>query len=178
MRGQAGFGEGVVEIVGHVGEEGTARFELLDKGDGFGEVGVAGVGLAAESVEDEEIESLEERNGFRWEIAEVGEVGGCAETIAGDGLAAVDDGDAEEVCAEEGGDRAGGVGQLVDGDAGAGGVAVLGAEGVAEDAAEGGGGGGVSEEGDFSAEAERAQVVHAEDVVGVMVRVEDGVDAG
>ena len=90
----------------------------------------------------------------------------------------MDDGDAEEVGAEEVGGCAGGVGQLVDGDAGAGGIAVLGAEGVAEDAAEGGGGGGVGEEGNFGAEAERAEVVHAEDVVGVVVGVEDGVDAG
>ena len=42
VRGQARFGERVVEIVGHVGEEGAAGLELLDEGDGLGQVGVAG----------------------------------------------------------------------------------------------------------------------------------------
>ena len=162
--------------MGHVGEEGAARFELLDEGDGFGEVGVAGVRLAAEGVENEDVEALEERDGLRWEVAHVREVGGGAETIAGDGLAAMDDGDALKVGSEEVGNGTGGAGDFVDGDAGAGRVAVLGAEGVAEDAAQGGGGGSIGVEGDLGAEAERAEVIHAEDVVGVVVGVEDGVD--
>ena len=41
-----GLDGGVVEIVAHVGEEGSARFELVDEVDGLGEVGVAGVGFA------------------------------------------------------------------------------------------------------------------------------------
>ena len=58
------------------------------------------------------------------------------------------------------------------------GVAVFSAEGVLEDAAEDGLGGGVGVEGDagWGAEGEWAKVVHAEDVVGVVVRVEHGVD--
>ena len=64
-------------------------------------------------------------------------------------------------------------------DAGAGGVAIVRAEGVVEDALDGAGGGVVGVEGEAAGEmeAERAQVVHAEDVVGVAVGVEDGVDA-
>ena len=60
----------------------------------------------------------------------------------------------------------------------AGGVAVDLAEGVFEDALDDGSGGVVGVEGyAFGAgEAERAEVVHAEDVVGVVVGVEDGVD--
>jgi hypothetical protein len=61
-----------------------------------------------------------------------------------------------------------------------GGVAVDFAEGVLEDALDGVGGGGVGEERKafWMGEGERAEVVHAEDVVGVVVRVEDGVEVG
>ena len=64
-------------------------------------------------------------------------------------------------------------------DAGAGGVAVDLAEGVFEDALDGVGGGVVGVERELAAvaEAEGAEVVHAEDVVGVAVGVEDGVEA-
>ena len=63
--------------------------------------------------------------------------------------------------------------------AGAGGVAVLLAEGVLEDALDGGGGVVVGVDGEVGAvvEGEGAQVVEAHDVVGVAVGVEDGVDA-
>ena len=66
----------------------------------------------------------------------------------------------------------------MEGDAGAGGVAVDLAEGVFEDALDDVGGGVVGEERKAVGvvEAERAEVVHAEDVVGVAVGVEDGVD--
>ena len=74
------------------------------------------------------------------DVAHVGEVGGGAEAVAGDGLAAVGDGDALEVGAEEVDGGAGGGGEAVDLDAGAGGVAFLLAEGVVEDALDGGGG--------------------------------------
>ena len=63
--------------------------------------GVAGVGLAAEGVEDEDVEVLEEREALFGDVAHVGEVGGGAEAVAGDGLAAVGDGDALEAGAEE-----------------------------------------------------------------------------
>ncbi len=180
MRGEDGFGGGVVEVVGHVGEEGSAGLQEFDDLDGFGEVGVAGVRGVAERVEDQEVEVLEERDGGWREVAHVGEVGGRAEAIAGDGFAAVSDGDALEVCAEEGDGRAGFGGERIEFDAGAGGVAVDGAEGVVEDAADDFGGGLVGVEGEvfWILERQGAEVVHAEDMVGVVVGVEDGVDAG
>ena len=145
--GRAGFGGVVVEVVADVGEEGAPGLELLDEGDGVFEVGVAGVGLAAEGVEDEDVEILEEREAFGGDVAHVGEVGGGAEAVAGDGLPAVGDGDALEAGAEEL-DAGAGVGiEAMELDAGAGGVAVFVAEGVVEDALDGGGGGVVGVEG-------------------------------
>ncbi len=76
----------MVELVGHVGEEGASWVEPLGDVDRFGEVGVAGVGMVAERVEDEDVEVLEEREGVRGEVGEVGEVGGGAEAVAGDGV--------------------------------------------------------------------------------------------
>ncbi len=88
------------------------------------------------------------------------------------------DGDAAEAGAEEIEAGAGGGVDAVDLDAGAGGVAVFGAEGVVEDALDGGGGVVVGVDGEvaFGVEAEGAEVVEAHDVVGVAVGVEDGVD--
>ncbi len=144
---EGGVGCVVVEVVAHVGEEGAAGLELLDEGDGFFEVGVAGVGLAAEGVEDEDVEILEERDADVGDVAHVGEVGGGAEAVAGDLLAAVGDGDALEAGAEELDSGAGGGIDAMDLDAGAGGVAVFLAEGVLEDALDGVGGGVVGVEG-------------------------------
>ena len=179
VRWQDGFGGGVVEVVAHVGEEGAARLELFDEGDGFFEVRVAGVRLAAQRVEDEDVEVLEQRNALVGDVAHVGEVGGGAEAVAGDLLAAVGDGDAPEAGAEEIDARAGRGVDAVNLDAGAGGVAVFLAEGVVEDALDVAGGGVVGVDGQVAlgVEAERAEVVEAEDVVGVAVGVEDGVDA-
>ena len=179
MGWQDGFGGGVVEVVAHVGEEGAAGFELVDEVDGFVEVGVAGVGVAAEGVEDEDVEVLEERDAVFGDVAHVGEVGGGAEAVAGDLLAAVGEGDALEGGSEEVDGGAGGGVDAVDLYAGAGGVAFLLAEGVLEDAFDGGGGGVVGVDGEVCVvvEGEGAQVVEAHDVVGVAVGVEDGVDA-
>ena len=92
----------------------------------------------------------------------------------------MDDWDAFEACAEEFDRAARGVAEYVDFDAGACGVAHLGAEGVAEDAAEGSSGLLIGVEGDIvrGSEGEGAEVIHSEDVVGVRVGVENGVDAG
>ena len=62
VRGELGVGGGVVEVVAHVGEEGALRLELLDDGDGVVEVRVAGVGIATQGVEDEDVEILQEGN--------------------------------------------------------------------------------------------------------------------
>jgi len=64
-------------------------------------------------------------------------------------------------------------------DARASGVAVAGGEGVAENALQGLGSGlvGVQGQVDGRVKAQGAEVVHAQDVVGVAVGVEDGVEA-
>ena len=139
---------------------------------------MAGVGLVTEGVEDEDVEVLEERDALGRDIGHVGEVGGGAEAVAGDGVAAVGDGDVLEGHAEECCRGTGGGVDAVDDDAGGGGVAVYLAEGVLEDALDDFGGGVVGEEGQAVglAEGEGAEGVHAEDVVGVAVGVQDGVD--
>ena len=176
---QGGFSGGVIEIVAHVGEEGALGLEELDEGGGLGYVGVAAVGFVAESIEDENVEVLEEREALGGDVGHVGEVGGGAEAVAGDGLAAVGDGDALELRAEEGDGGARGGGDAVDLYAGAGGVAVFGAEGVVEDALEGEGSRVVGVDGEVAGdvEAEGAQIVEAHDVISVAVGVENGVDA-
>ena len=140
---------------------------------------MGGVRFAAEGVEDEDVQASEERKALCGDVAEIGEVGGRAEAVSGDGLAAVGDGNALEAGTEEGDLRAGGRGQAVEGDAGACWVAILSAEGVVENALDGSGCGVVGVEGKIAGrvEAEGAEVVHAEDVVSVPVGVEDGVDA-
>ena len=113
-----------------------------------------------------------------WQVREVGEVGGGAKAVADDGVAPMNDGDALEVGTEQV-DGLTGRRQRMDADAGAGRVLVFGAEGVGKHAAEGLGRGDIGVERDAGrvAEGERAQVVHAQGVVGMGVRVEDGVDA-
>ena len=182
--GEDSFGGVVVEVVADVGEVGAFGGEFFDVADGLLQVGVAGVGVVAEGVEDEDVEVLEKGDALGRDVGHVGEVSGIAEAVAGDLVAAVDDGDAEEAGAEEVTAKAygcaGGGGDAVHGDAGAGGVTVLRAEGVIEDALDGVGGGVVGVEGEAvgDVEAEGAEVVEAEDMVGVAVGVEDGVDVG
>jgi len=173
-----GLGGGVVEIVAHVGEEGSAGLELFDEADGFFEMGVAEVRIATQGVEDEDVEVLQERDAFFGDVVHVCEVSSGAEAIAGDLLTAVCDGDAAEAGSEEVEAGAGGGVDAVDFDAGAGGVAVFGAEGVVEDTLDGGGGVVVGVDGQVAlvVEAEGAEVVEAHDVVSVAVGVEDGVD--
>lgn len=179
MRWKSSLGGGVVEVVAHVGEEGTARLELFDVGDGFLKVRVAEMRVATEGVEDEDIKVLEEGDALVGDVAHVSEIGGAAEPVACDLLAAVGDGDALEAGAEEVETGTGRGFDPVKLDASAGGIAVLGAKGVFEDALEGLRGGvvGVDREIAFDVKAERTEVVEAHDVVGVTVGVEDGVDA-
>ena len=115
---------------------------------------MAGVGVVAEGVEDEDVEILEEGDAFGRDVGHVGEVGGVAEAVTGDLVAAVDDGDAKEAGAEEVYGGTGCAGDAVHGDAGAGGVAVFGAEGVVEDALDGVGGGVVGVERERVGDAE------------------------
>lgn len=178
MGWELGFGGGVVEVVAHMGEEGTARFQLIYQGYRLIEVRVAGMRVAAEGIEDEYVEILEERDALGWDVAHVGEIGSVAEAVAGDLLAAVGDRDSAKTCTEEIDACSGCWVDAVNLDLGAGGVAIFFAEGVLEDALEAACGGVVGVDGHvaFDAEAEGAQVVEAEDVIGVTVGVEYGVD--
>ena len=62
---------------------------------------MAWVRIVAESVEDEHVEILQQRQALGGDVAHVGEVGGGAEAVAGDLLAAVGYGDATEAGVEE-----------------------------------------------------------------------------
>ena len=179
VRWKRGLGGGVVEVVAHVGEEGAAWLELFDVGDGLLKMRVAVVRIAPEGIDDEEVEVLKESDAFVGDVAHVGEVGGAAEAVAGDLLAAVGDGDALEAGSEEIEACAGRGVDAVKFDAGAGGIAVFGAEGVLEDSLDGRGGVVVGVDGEvaFGVKAEGAEVVEAHDVVGVAVGVEDCIDA-
>ena len=176
--GEFGVGRFVVEVVRDVGEVGAFGGEQVDGFDGLREVHVGRVGFAAESVEDEDVEVFEEWQAYGGDVARVSEVGHRADAIARDGLLAVGDGNALEGGAEERDGCAAVSGDAVHDDAGAGGVAVCLAEGVFEDALDDFCGGVVSEERKAfgEAEAERTKVVHAEDVVGVAMCVEHGID--
>src|SRR6185312_2988123 len=127
--------------------------------------------LAAQGVEDEDVEVLQQRNAFRRDVAHVGKVGSRAEAIAGNGLASMSDRDAEKCCTEQFDGSARCLIDAVESDTSAGGVTVDLAEGVFEDALDGFGSGIVSVERHAIglAEAQWAKVVHAEDVVGVTV---------
>ena len=169
----------MVEVVAHVGEEGTAWLELFDVGDGLLKMRMAEVRIAAEGVEDENVEVLKEGDALVGNVAHVGEVGGAAEAIASDLLTAVCDGNALEACAEDVEACAGREVNAVKLHAGAGGIAIFGAEGVFEDAFEGLRGRvvGVDREVALDVKAEGAEVVEAHDVISVTMGVEDGIDA-
>src|SRR6185437_13171311 len=76
--------------------------DLVDQFDRLVEMRVAGVRLAAQRVEDEDVQAFEQRMALGRDVAHVGEVGGGAEAVAGDGVAAVGDGDADKARTEEG----------------------------------------------------------------------------
>ena len=101
MGWELGFGGVVIQFVAHVGEEGASGLQLLDECDGLVEVRVAGMRIAAEGVEDEDVEILEEGNALGGDVAHVSEIGCAAEAVAGDLLATVSDGDSSEAGSEE-----------------------------------------------------------------------------
>src|ERR1700761_2677204 len=104
-------------------------------------MGVAGVGVASQCVENKDVEVLEQRQALIGDVAHVGEIRGRAEAVAGDGVAAVGDRDALEASAEESYFHPCFGRQAMKRYAGAGGIAVDLAEGVLEDAFDDVGGG-------------------------------------
>src|SRR5712671_1587625 len=77
--GKVGIGCVVIEIVAHVGEEGSLRLQLFDDGDRLVEVRVTGVGIATQGIDDEYVQILQQGNTDLGDVAHVGEVGGAAE---------------------------------------------------------------------------------------------------
>jgi len=179
MGRERGLGCRVVEFVAHVGEEGSSGLELLDEGDGFVEVRVAGVRIAPQRIEDEDVQVLKQGEAFLGDIAHVRKIGGTAEAIAGDLLTAVQDRDTAKAGSEEIEPGSGRRVEAVDLYAGAGRIAVFGAEGVVEDAFNGFGGVVIRVDGQiaFGVKAERAQVVKAHYMICVAVCIEHRIDA-
>ena len=131
----------------------------------------------AKRVQDQQIEIAEQGLRRGRDIAHVREIGGAAEAVAGDLLASMDHGNALEARAEEIEARARRCVKAMQRDTRAGGVAIFRAEGVLEDAFERVCSRRVGKDGDalWQAEAERAEIVKAENMVGVAVGVEHGV---
>ena len=173
---QGRFYFGVQDLVRHVGKPGAARSYFIDPGGGLLDVGVAGVGAFAKGVDDDDLDALEQREAGVGDGVHVGEIGGVADAISSGFHGAVKQGNALKFCSED-----------LDGvcavepvqlDAGAEFVLRVFGKGVGEDGFEDLRGGVVGIEGNFlcALEAERAKVVHAENMVGVGVGVEHGVD--
>ncbi len=168
MRGKSLFDDGVVDFVGHVRKECAARGDAFHPAEGGFDIGMAGMGFGTESVEDEDIEIAEQGQARFGNAAHIGEIGGRSETEARNLKLAMLNGDALEAGA--GDFYALGIFKRTQLDAGAGGIGGSGGEGVIEDTAEDGRGGLVGIEGQvvgFVPEAEGAEVVEAEDVVGM-----------
>ena len=162
-----------------MGEQGASRVEALDDVEGLNEAEVGGVGLVAEGIEDEDVESFEEGPAFVGDLTDIGAVGEVADAEAEDVESAVFEPDRDDFLTEDSERDGGGdafeaeLGEVTGGDG-------LGAfvEGVAEDAFDGLLGMFVAKDGDWAVEifGEEAGVVEAEEVVDVVVGVGDGVD--
>ena len=136
---------------------------------------MSGMRLGAQRVEDDDVEAIEQGEARVRNAVHVSEVGGVAEAIAGDFEVSVHErhrskgnaGDIDRAIeAEQLNPRACGVGRV-------------GREGVGEDAFEHFGCGLIGVQGQLPVamrEAQGAEVVETEDVIGVRVGVEDGID--
>ena len=82
----------MVQAVRDVGEEGAARGKLFHQGDRLFQMRMGRVGLAAQRVQNEDVEVCEQGKALGMQIAQVGQIGGRAEAEAGNGLATVGDG--------------------------------------------------------------------------------------
>src|ERR1700690_625457 len=101
MRRKFGVSCIVVEIVAHVGEEGTLWLQLLDYGDRFFQVRMTRVRIVAKGVKNQDVEILKERQADVGNVAHIGEIGGAAEAVAGDLLPPVSNWDAAKARTEE-----------------------------------------------------------------------------
>jgi hypothetical protein len=160
----------VAEVVTDVREVGGFGLEAFDNGEGLFDGGVGGVGFVAEGVEEEDVEIAEFVHGVFGDLVVIGEVGDLADAVAEDDEEPVVEGDGSDLLAEE---FEGFAVEDVNGEAGDGVFPVAIGEDVFEDAADDdeGGLGGVNGDGAALAVVEGAEVVEAEDVVGVGVGI-------
>lgn len=177
MGRQLAFGVGVVEVVRDVGEPGVARLKAFDPMQSLIDIGVAGMRPFAQRVDDEDAEVLQQRQAGVGDDVHVGEISSVPEAEACHLLLAVD----ERHALESGSVNGDGflAFETVHADAGAGRIFRFGREGIVEDSLDDGGAGVVGIKRHVAVgmmEGERAQIIEAEDVVGVGVGVEDGID--
>ena len=174
VRGEFGIGGGVRNIVTHVGEPRALRAQFFDELEGLLDGGVHGVGGVAEGVEDEVVEILQEILGGIRDDAEVGEIRGAAEAEAEHAHIAVRGGNGSDAQAVKGEGAINAV-QRETGDGAEGGAGI---ENVREGALQGVECflRGVDRERSLLLEIEGADVVEAEDVIGVAVGEENGVE--
>ena len=166
---------GVGQVVGDVGEPGAAWLQFLDEGEGLVDRLVHRVRSVAQGVDNEIVEISEERGGSLRQGAEVSEIGGAAKAKAEDFEVAVLERDGHKLDAHQF-ERGVHDMQINAGDAALRGCAV---KNVGKGAAQYAEGffRAVDRERRFLADVERANVVEPEDVVGVVVGEEDGVEA-
>ena len=175
--GIAGFAEtlvggGVGKIVSDVREPGAARFEFIEDGEGLLDGLMHGMGNIAKGVDDEVVEIFEERDGGIGKAAEIGEIGGATKAETEDFHFAVEQGNGDERNTE----KFEGAFDFVEKDAGDSAESGLVVKDVGESAADDAEcfRGTVDGHGSALADVEGANVVEAEDVIGVAVGEEDG----
>ena len=167
----------MAEVVTDVGEIGRFGLEALDNGEGLVDGGVGGVRFVAEGVEKEDIEIAELVHRLFGDLIVIGEVGYLADTVAEHDHGAMVERDGGNLLAEE---LEGFAVEDVDGEAGNGVFLAAVGEHVFEDAADDDQGRFRSVDGDGAALAivEGTEIIEAEDMVGVGVRIKDGVEVG
>lgn len=179
MWGQEGVGAGMGDGVAEVDDVGMWGGDLLQEGGGFGDREVGGVWFWAEAVEDHEVEVMEAVEGLGGDGLAIGdESGGVVVGIDSPAIhmgAAVGDGERGKA---DGADGEGGWGDGVELDSGEGGSWEWGEGEVMEDAGGVAGGtwGSVNGEGFGHTVGVGAEVIEAEEVVGVGMGEEDEVE--
>jgi len=172
VRGEHLGGDGMIDVVTDVSEEGPAGTDDAGDFDALVDGEVGGMGTKTQAIEDEDFERAEEVERGVGDGGAVGEIGEVADTIAQDGIAAMHERDGEDGSAEE----LEGGGDFMEMETRNAGDAIGGFEDVGEGAAEGGGGDGLGPgvDGALNVGVD-ADVVKPVDVVGMSVSEENGV---
>lgn len=176
MQRELPFGLSVLNFVRHVREEGEARPDSLDPTESLLDIGMAGMGLRPESIDDEDVEILEEREARVGNRAHIGEIGGRSEAEAAHREIAVPQRYSLEADVRDFGSVV--TVEALDDYPSARRIFRFCRKGVFENALEDFSGHvvGVQIQAAGVSKAEGAQVVHTEDVISMAVGVEDGVD--